>query len=141
MTNNETDQKIIKGILIKASGHIEDIEFNPRDPDVQEFEQLQKFVGGYFEPLPVPHESETTVYVNENGRINGSAINMPATLWLNHTGRFTDYVCGDVAVFGYTEGGEMVDVPWQVKGEIPNFRNEDDLVWRVVNIEEYSKGT
>ncbi len=149
MTNNETDQKMIRGLLIKPSGHIEDIELS--GDTSQHVDQLRGWVSGgdgtpvqYFELLPVDRRCETMVFICDVGRINGMAINMPATMWLNQTGRYPDFICGPVVIFGYNEDdpSEVGDIPHQVKGEIPDFRRDGEAdQWRVFTVEEFPKGT
>lgn len=148
-TRTQTDQKVIKGILIKTSGHIEDVELSGSDSE--HVDQLRKMVStddttpderGYFEILPVPSQCETQVFVNDCGRLNNMAINMPATIWLTGTGRYSGFVCGPVVVFGNgSDPGETGDVPEQVRFEIPDFRSEDFTFPSHTVVEEHPKGT
>ena len=53
------------------------------DDCTKRVDQMQKVVGGYFELLPIDPRCATMVFVNEEGRLNGSAINMAASMWLH----------------------------------------------------------
>jgi hypothetical protein len=63
-------------------------------------EEMQKYVGGLIEIIPLDREGleDKLIVVNEEGKLTGLAPNLPATLiWIMYYGE-TDYVSGDAIV-------------------------------------------
>ena len=66
-------------------------------------EELQAFVGGYIEMLPVPSKTGAVVFCDEEGKLKGRPRNRIATqLWQEHAEpgsmRMLDDVVGDVVI-------------------------------------------
>tara|TARA_R100000655_G_scaffold2919_1_gene11098 strand:- start:5125 stop:5484 length:360 start_codon:yes stop_codon:yes gene_type:complete len=94
---------MITGHLIKLSGKIENVT-------VEDYKDIQKYVGGNFERVPTRQGDNCDVYVNDEGRIKELPINAVAILWLTATKRYDaieDTIHGDVLVLGpIDEDGE-----------------------------------
>lgn len=71
---------------------------------------LQAIVGGYIESVSV--RDGWHLYCNEEGKLDGLAVNPVATDFLRaaYPG-FADWICGDVVVLGDNEDGSEADVP------------------------------
>ena len=85
-------------ITLTAEGNkAQEIKLNEGDSQLS---ILQNAVGGYIEAVDL--EDNLTMWVNEEGKLNGLPINAMATmLWEKHFG-FTDVIVGDVIFTGGT---------------------------------------
>lgn len=79
--------------LIKADGT--ESEVFPADGKKFTLEELQKFVGGYIE-LTRTNKPVRDMYVNEEGKLNGSSQNWKATTLYQYG--YADPIFGDVLV-------------------------------------------
>lgn len=85
------------GRWIKANGTVEEVK--PKSGGKFSLEELQGFVGGYIELVRLPNKQ--TMFVNEEGKLNGLAVNSEAT---EISGLFPyDVICGDAIVLEPSE--------------------------------------
>lgn len=89
-------------IIIRADDEIE-----VRDDFDGSLQDYQDAVGGYIESVPVILPG-VTAYVNEEGKINGLPLNVPATALLKYPG---DMIVGDMLLIGTGEDGDDASVP------------------------------
>ena len=73
------------------------IEISPKNGTDFQLDELQKFVGGYIEVVPLDRTGEIMV-LNEEGKLIGLPPNMNATAYLAQNSRFADFIVGDVLV-------------------------------------------
>lgn len=102
-------------ITLTAEGNkAEEIDLNEGESQLS---TLQKAVGGYIEAVDL--SDNLTMWVNEEGKLNGLPINAIATLlWEKHFG-FTDVIVGDVIFTGGTgDEGETLGLDDKVANEL-----------------------
>lgn len=76
-------------------------------------EELQGAVGGYIEAVGLPDGS--TMFLNEEGKLNGLPVNEVATALAREMIQKDDWIAGDVALVGPTDDeGESTSLPPQV---------------------------
>ena len=82
--------------IYKAHGEV--IEIEPRNGKDFKLSELQAIVSGYIEIVYLPENK--IMIVNEEGKLNGLAINHNATRIFNEAflPQFYDIICGDVLV-------------------------------------------
>ena len=99
---------MITGHLIKLSGKIESVT-------VEDYKDIQKYVGGNFERVATRRGDNCDVYVNDEGRLRELPINAVAVLWLTSTYRYDaieSTIHGDVLILGSIDSeGENTDAP------------------------------
>ena len=72
-----------------------------------ELEELQKIVGGYIETLDFTREDNVTIICNEEGKINGMALNRS----LAHEGEIWEIIAGTMIIVGDDyENGEFISL-------------------------------
>lgn len=85
-------------IIVKANGHIENVE--PKNKRDFSLEELQKIVGGYIEIVPL--DNDQIIVLNEEGKLMGLKVNEIATTLYHEVNRFArsrmDFIVGDVLV-------------------------------------------
>ena len=64
---------------------------------------LQECVGGYIEAVNLPSFEGATMYVNEEGKLNGLLINLYATQLFQGDYGKTDVIVGDIVLVGATD--------------------------------------
>lgn len=103
----------ISAILIPVEGDVEAMEYDRKDG----LKTLQDAVGGWIEAVEA--DSQTTLWINEEGKLEGLPINKRATLlwWtLMPAARGYDVLVGDVVVTGGTDShGNTLSVVKRVK--------------------------
>lgn len=103
-----------RALLINTNGSIEVIHLDPTD----ELSQLQTAVGGYVQAVyPNP---DTTLWLNEDGRILELPINQPATeVWEALRPGGADTLRGVVVVTGSADGnGETLPITAETESTI-----------------------
>lgn len=87
--------------LYKVDGSV--LEVHPRNGTEFTLEELQGFVGGYIEIVPL--RDGTHLICNEEGKLNGLPLNDEASaVWVKSYG-FTDLIVGDALVCSESELG------------------------------------
>lgn len=86
--------------LIKHDGTTQDV--HPADGDTFSLKELQGFVHGYIEVLPV---GESYMFMNEEGKLKGLPLNQLATQLTRHRLARADVIVGDVLVCSGLEAG------------------------------------
>jgi hypothetical protein len=80
-------------ILYKTTG--EKVPVTPQDGKIFSLKELQAFVGGYIQMLPVPGTNRMMV-INEEGKLEGLPDNLLATALMQSVLRPGDFIVGDV---------------------------------------------
>lgn len=79
-----------------------ELGFSPNNGEKFTLEELQGLVGGYIERVPMSNGK--SMYVNEEGKLNGLPYNEKATQILRHQGRIpNDHIVGDVIILSNKE--------------------------------------
>lgn len=79
-----------------------ELGFSPNNGEKFTLEELQGLVGGYIERVPMSNGK--SMYVNEEGKLNGLPYNEKATQILRQQGRIpNDYIVGDVVILSNEE--------------------------------------
>jgi len=100
-------------IVIKTSGEIVEVDLKASD----ELEALQSAVGGWIEAVDLAED--LTMWVNEEGKINGLELNSIATaLFDKYFENNFDVIVGDIVLTGGTDSkGNTVGLsPEQLRG-------------------------
>lgn len=85
-------------IRITTTNQIEVVHFG----DTYSLSQLQSLVGGYIEFVSLP-DFGLEMVVNEEGKMNGLPLNLPATMyWNRQYDKTLDYIVGDVVLLSNT---------------------------------------
>ena len=87
-----------------------DIHENFYYMEVESLEDYQKVVGGYIEGIPIREHPDTTVFINEEGKLQGLPLNKRATEILRQSIFSRDAIVGDVLILSINEDGESVDI-------------------------------
>lgn len=87
---------------------------------------MQTAVGGMLEAVTLSEDA--CMYLEEEGKLKGSAPNVIATRVVEHfhpgfAGR--DFICGDAIVTGSTDDGDEVDVPTHIVAIIQDVTGVD----------------
>jgi hypothetical protein len=93
----------MKAVTIKATGEIETIEFTTENS----YRTLSDSVGGLIEPVYLAEN--LTLWVNEEGKVYGQAVNPIATAIFQSVFGEIDIMVGDVILTGgYDDEGETL---------------------------------
>ena len=79
------------------------VEGDPTEVEVEDWRDLGKLVGGWIEIAPTPG-SPFTMYVNEEGKINGLPFNARANRLANRYRTWDDPLAGDAVLVGPPTG-------------------------------------
>ena len=87
-----------KALFVSTSGKVEVRDFTRET----EYEVIRTAVGGYIEAVTL-RDLDLTLWVNEEGKLNGLAPNTFGTaLWVSNYG-LTDLIVGDILITGGTD--------------------------------------
>ena len=131
MTNTQLKDPTTKfetpiiGLMIRTDGMVENLKVTC-DAGFMDVYELA-FGNDTIDVLPVHPKTETTIIIGDHSRVNGSPMNMTASLWLAATHRYGSVVSGNVVVFGCNENGDEKSVPVQVFDEIPDFNQANSV--------------
>lgn len=88
---------------------------------------LQEAVGGFIESVVCPWP-DASLYVNEEGKLNGLPPNPVASAMAHQVEGFDDVLVGPAVLIGFDPGsGEEIDLPMSIVEEVTGAEPEEDL--------------
>lgn len=68
--------------------------------DGDELNLMQSAVGGYIQIVPCDYSPALSLFVDEEGKLKGSPVNVRATKFCTRTFQGQDVICGDALIMG-----------------------------------------
>lgn len=91
-----------------------------REATIDGYEDLSAAIAGWLQALSYPGRGDAVAYINEEGKLEGLAYNLRATVVLMkpEMGYMSgDYIAGDAVLIGANPMGEDVDLPADITVE------------------------